>query len=205
MSELYCNNGFCVSAGSLLSIEKDNENEMVLAFAGKDEAAIRARFRRTDNIFSNFKKLQRIKGCLKTGDLITVAGYKTEGTISVQRFSIWSGTICHDRLLDEYGNPLTVVTGKIRSSRFFESRPSIYDPSRTSLEFKGFSVLVQDHSSRQIWNIRISGALARQNNWEAKAGNGAVIIGHEMDPCGFVHLLNGEMLITVEPPVKATA
>ena len=205
MSELYRNNGFCVSAGSLLSIEKDTKNEMILAFAGRDGTETRAWFRKTDNLFSNYNKLQRIKGYLKSGDLITVAGYEAEGIISVHHFSIWSGTIHHDKLIDESGHPLTAVTGKIRGDRYSEPRSSVFDPSGARLEVKDFSVFVNDHSVRQIWDIRISGVQVKQYNWETKAGNGVVIIGHEIEPRGYVHRLNGEMLITVDPPVKATA
>lgn len=205
MSTLYCRDSFCVAAGRFLKIEEDNEKETVLTFTDESGLVTRACFRKTNSAFSNYQKLQRIKSHLREGDLLAVGGYRTDRWISVHRFAVWSGTFFHDKLVDESGRPMTVIVGKIRGDRIGEPRTSILDPSGKCLEVLDFSMFVNDHSIRQIWNIRISGNLARRHGQETRPYRGAVVIGHEVEPSGYAHRLLGDTLMTVEFPLKASA
>ena len=205
MSELYCRNNFCVAAVRFLSVGEDNENEIILTFTDDTRNVTRACFKKTDSAFSNYNKLQRIKSHLREGDLLAVGGYRTDRWISVHRFAVWSGTFFHDKLVDESGRPMTVVLGKIRGDRIGEPRTSILDPSGKCLEVLDFSMFVNDHSIRQIWNIRISGNLTRRHGQETRPYRGAVVIGREVEPSGYAHRLLGDTLMTVEFPLKASA
>lgn len=142
---------------------------------------------------------------MKEGDLFAVAGYGDKSFISAHRFAIWSGTFSHEKLVDRSGSPLTVVIGKIRGDRYGEPRNMVVDPSGARQEVEDFSMFVNDHSIRQIWNVRISGHSFHKHHWEIKPYRGAVVLGRELDPKGYVHQLEGKSLITVTFPLKATA
>lgn len=205
MSELYYRNGFCVSAGCFLNIDEENENEIILSFTDNTKEITRACFKKTNSPFSNYNKLQRIKSHLRKGDLLAVAGYRNDLTLFAHRFAIWSGAFCHDKLVDESGQPLTVIVGKIRGDRTGEPRNSILDPSGACQELLDFSIFVNDHSTQQIWNIQVSGKMARQCSWKTKAHCGAFVIGREVAPTGYAHRMLANAMMTVDPPLEASA
>jgi hypothetical protein len=105
-------NGNLRIVGGRLSSTKEVENGIVATLI-EDGNPVNILFKKTDNPNSNFARFTKNADGVKKNDPICALVNESQGVLTVYSYVAWYGMIRHDKLVDENGDPLTLILGKI--------------------------------------------------------------------------------------------